>query len=301
MTMTGDASLLPAPLREVWAWEGLDVPAGLAVLMRAHGRVAERATPDQPGRADTPRVLRWELFGLPGFGKSTLSRGLVDALSSHAHALLLPEAVPYAVVVRGIELKDLEPFLDDTNSQAEAVTRAAADAVLRHPATAPTVRPLVVIRDPAWLQNESYRFVLHALRDPTDPAAVALAQLGRAAAAGEWREDLAQLVGRTLWGRHPALCTPPGGRWRLGHVLLTTGDAVEDFRLSLARQRDGRRDPRLVTDAPEALAGYLATLRFVERESRTETGAPLMQLDPRATPESLVETVSSATIRYLSA
>jgi hypothetical protein len=245
-------------------------------------------------------MLRWEVYGLPGLGKSTLARGLVDALGSQAHVLLLPEAVPYAVVVRGIALKDLEPFLDHANAQAEAVARAAADAVLRHPATAPPARPLVVVRDPAWLQNESYRFVLHALRDPADPAAVALAQLGRAAAAGEWRDDLAQLVGRTLWGRHPALCTPPAGPWRLGHVLLTTSDALEDFRLSLARQRDGRRDPRLVTGAPEALAGYLATLRFVERESRAETDAPLVQLDPRATPESLAEAAASATARHLS-
>lgn len=298
--MTEDESLLPVPLREVWAWEGLDVPAALAGVMRASARVAEPAAPDHAHGMAVIRVLRWEVYGLPGLGKSTLARGLADALSSHAHVLLLPEAVPYAVVVRGIELNDLEPFLDQANEQAEAVASAAATAVLRHPAAASTDRPLVVIRDPAWLQNESYRFVLHALRVPTDPVAVALAQLGRAAAAGEWREDLAQLVGRTLWGRHPALRTPPAGQWRLGHVLLTTGDALEDFRLSLSRQRDGRRDPRLVTRAPEALAGYLATLRFVERESRAETGAPLAPLDPRSTPESLAQTASSATLRYLS-
>lgn len=257
---------LPSPLREVFAYESVTLSDSIIAAL-GHSET-ERAQ-----GAETCQSLRLEVYGLPGMGKTTLSREVLSVLRARGlDALLLPEAVPYAVRVLGIQLADLEPFLDLVNAQAETLARRVCKANSN----------IVVIRDPAHQQNETYRFVLHALREDRGSLANWLARLGDAAGRGAWDQSAARETAAALWNRHPELRNPPLGPWRLGHLLLTTGNPVADFELSISRQRTDGRDPGLVTDNPSALAGYLAVLSHVEAETRRATGAPRLVVDPEA-------------------
>jgi hypothetical protein len=267
---------VPRPLCDVFAHEGLAPPA------TAPPWAAEADARDAPTR------LRLELYGLPGLGKSTLARAVAREVDrAGGRSLVLPEAVPYAVQVRNIALLDLEPFLDGVNAQAEDLARRVAERAVG-------ASLLVVLRDPAHQQNESYRFVLHALRDPRDAVAGALHALGAAVAEGGWSDAEAEAVGSGLWARHAALRAPPSGPWQLLHVLLTTGDPATDLALSHRRQRNADRDARLVTDSPVVLAGYLATLRFVERATRESAGVSVVTVDPRWAPDRAADAVMRA-------
>lgn len=261
--------VIPSPLREVFAHEGASSPAEFGASQVGAGTSTESG-----GRT---RCVRAELFGLPGLGKSTLVRALSTRFRNRGRPILvLPEAVPYAVQVRGIALVDLEPFLDAVNAQADDLARQMAGDAVRAMAS------LVVARDPGHQQNESYRYVLHALRDPSDGVAGALRALGRTASHGGWSEVLATEVGERLWDRHAALRAAPAGPWQIAHVVLTTGDPAHDFALSLRRQRNADRDPRLVTSDPVVLAGYLATLRYVENATRESSDVSMVVIDPTA-------------------
>lgn len=296
--------LIPSPLRDVLEYEDVHVPGLLQVaIQRAPwpdeakdlARDAVSSWTDSGRNRD--RCVRWELYGLPGLGKSTLARTLTKVINGPTiETVLLPEAVPYAVRVLGIALTDLEPFLDRVNTQAEVLARAAAELVAD---LAPVGGPsLLIVRDPAYQQNECYRYVLHSLRDSTDPVGDLIRRLASSVVAGTWPEDLAEQIGAQLWRRNAALRLPPFGGWQLSQILLTTGDPLADLELSLERQRDGIRDLGLVTADTRVLAGYLATLRFTEAASRLVASYSLID-DPRRPGELILERAAEHTRRSL--
>jgi hypothetical protein len=212
--------------------------------------------------------------------------------------------------VHNIALADLEPFLDLVNSQAEVLARTTAGAVQtsiaqaelstpeeRNSGHADEERSLIIIRDPADQQNECYRYVLHAMRVPSDPVAQAVTALGAAVAGGRWPDELAEEIGVLLWNRHAALRAAPVGAWQLEHVILTTNDALADLHLSIERQHDGR-DARLVTGHPTILAGYFAAIRYVETMT---SSSGRLALDPRQSAETLTRSVLEASAEILGA
>lgn len=273
-------------LSKVLSWERVSLPSCLQQTRALH------PTPVLPTHPRS-HVSRWEFFGLPGVGKSTLARALTAWLTTEGKdVLLLPEAVPYAVANLGIALDGLVPFLDEVNGQAETLARETAAAAKQ------TLATLEILRDPAHLQNECYRFVLAARADRRHPATDALDALSASVRRGKWNDEAAEDIGSVLLNTHRALHTPPVGPWQLGHFVLTSSDPLEDLELSRTRQSDGSRDSRLITADSTLLAAYLSAIRCVERGASAQpTSRSRAVIDPRR-PRAEVFEVATVALRH---
>lgn len=270
-------------LSKVLSWERVSLPS---CLKQTRALSQSRRSPTLP----RSHVSRWEFFGLPGVGKSTLARALTAWLTTEGKdVLLLPEAVPYAVANLGIALDGLVPFLDEVNGQAETLARETASAAEQ------TLAPLEILRDPAHLQNECYRFVLAARADRRHPATDALDALSASVRRNQWNDGAAEDIGSVLLSTHRALRMPPVGSWQLGHFVLTSSDPLEDLDLSRTRQSDGSRDSRLITADATLLAAYLAAIRCVERRASAQsTLKSRAVIDPRRPRAEVFEAAKAA-------
>jgi hypothetical protein len=247
----------------------------------ASPNLIEQLRPD--GSDSKPNGLkadRIDLIGLPGLGKSTLIRYLFAKYSSlRLPVFAIPEAADYAITKMGYTLHNMEGFLSGFYDDAEELATTATRRVPK----------LIVLREPAGVQNSAYLVMQRPVRE----VSLLITELEREyRERGEWRHELE----RRLWSetKDPILETlADGGPWVRHFVVLTTRCPEEDLELSGKRQLGPGRDPRLATLDHFRLCAYLAAIRGIAEHLR-RMGFAVMQSHPATPMEEIVSEIIAA-------
>jgi hypothetical protein len=196
------------------------------------------------------KVTRWEILGLPGMGKSSICKAVFQEAKGHFPVLVLPEAADYAVKVKGLRLIEFEPFLNQVYEQAEEFAHNLA--ISRG--------DLVIIREPSLLQNEVYLIIQKGYQnDPSFRAT--LMEMAHYAEKGLWDLQTSVKISLKLMEHQERFLDLTRGPWLSAYASLTTGNPILDIGLSIRRQRNPDRDPRLMTDSLALLCGYSIGIR----------------------------------------
>ncbi len=248
---------VPFPLRDVMIYEGVlgseldqDIPvSGLQARSLA-------------------KAIRWDIFGLPGMGKSSICKAALQQARGHFPILVLPEAADYAVKVKGFALVEFEPFLNQVYKQAEEFAHNLATSRSN----------LVIIREPSIIQNEVYLIVQRGYQ--SDPRfREVLAEVAYQAEKGLWNLQTAEEVSLLFTEHQERLLDLAQGPWLSAYAILTAGNPITDIDLSIRRQQNADRDPRLMTSNPALLCGYSIGINTCIHKLK-ERGAHILTLDP---------------------
>lgn len=213
------------------------------------------------------KATRWEILGLPGMGKSSICKTVFQRAKGHFPVLVLPEAAEYAVKVKGLALIEFEPFLNIVYRQAEEFARKLAISN----------RDLVIIREPSIIQNEVYLIVQKGYQN--DPGFRAtLTEMARYVEEGLWDLQTSEKVSLKFIEQQERLLDLVRGPWWNGYAILTTGDPIVDVGLSIRRQQNADRDPRLMTNNLALLCGYSIGISKCVQILR-ERGSHMLTLD----------------------
>lgn len=225
---------IPSPLRDVMIYEG--------VLNSAFDQETVISGLQTQSLA---KVTRWEILGLPGMGKSSICKAVFQQAKGHFPLLVVPEAADYAVKVKGLALIEFEPFLNQVYEQAEEFARKLA--ISRG--------DLVIVREPSICQNEVYLIIQKGYQD--DPGfRAALMEMAHYAEKGQWDLQTSEKISLKLMEHRERFLDLVRGPWLNAYAALTTGNPILDVGLSIRRQQNPDRDPRLMTDNLALLCGY---------------------------------------------
>lgn len=221
------------------------------------------------------KARRMDVIGLPGLGKSSLLRRLFAKFESFCFPVFaIPEAANYAVLKEGHTLETMEAFLTSFYLDAERLAITAARVTPK----------LVVLREPSEIQNNAFLVMQRALRDDL-PAITKLAneysKQVKSARQIEWPKNLEDALWSQVQGS--ILATPANSElWEKRFVILTTGQPDGDLGLSLERQCQGDRDPRLATLDYPHLCSYLTAIRGIA-DDLSRTDAVVLTIHPGKT------------------
>lgn len=254
-------------------WKSDALLATLLELQEYNGVVDIRLLKSKPSSMHCAKTnpcdgLLVQLFGLPGSGKSTLFCRIFDFL--HAEGLkifAMPEAANFAVDRKGYSLNNMEKLLTPLYKRAE---KEAIRLAYRIPG-------LITLREPAKTQNDAYLDIQQIIRERSESVKF-IEHLANCFCSGTW-EPLSAT--RLISELKRAVVAENRWKWPGKRIFihLTTGVPLDDLFLSIDRQKNPDRDPRLCTTDPVYLCGYKAALELLNRHLSTK-GHLIFTLNP---------------------
>lgn len=220
-------------------------------------------------------VIRWGIFGLPGMGKSSLCRAMFQKAKGYFPLLIIPEAADYAVKVEGYALTEFEPFLNQVYEQAENLAHHFASSN----------DDVVIIREPSIIQNEVYLIVQRGYRQDSNFRGK-LRDFADHAQMGMWDDRKADEISMIFLQHKERLLNLTRGPWLNAYAIFTTENPIRDLDLSIHRQQNLNRDPRLVTNDIALLCGYAIGISKCAN-ILDENGFRMLALDPEGPIEAL--------------
>ena len=263
---------IPSPLKDVMTYQGvLDSDAIEAASLSG-------------GSTKVGRAVRWGILGLPGMGKTSLCKVFFQKMRNYFPIFIIPEAADYAVKVRGYALIEFEPFLNQVYEQAEALAHSLANSI----------SDLVIAREPDIIQNEVYLIVQKAYKTDSSFRAK-LRALAYDVQIGKWEYEMVDEISHIFKEHRERLLNLGNGPWLNAYAMFTTEDPIKDLALSIDRQHNPDRDPRLVTNDVALLCGYNIGINRCATDMK-EHGFHILTLDPRNQVETLMHQLSTTTL-----
>lgn len=230
--------------------QDLSLPSPLAEVLNYEGYVSTNCI-SQPSCTLNPNHFRFEFFGLPGMGKSTLCQGIVNKLKDDYCILYIPEAVNYAVEVLGIELTDAGEFIGKFNDQAEILAMKFVKS---------TPLPTIILKDPSIIQNQIYRYIQKCyVKDRHFTKILSRFQSVQIKDITELSNEIWPFVCERIIPYVNDLLLDPFRNY----IWITTQIPTIDIEISLVRQKNIDRNPKLVTSNLALLLGYLSSIQKV--------------------------------------
>jgi len=255
---------IPSPLKEVLEFEGVYDPELLAEIYK-----------DIYKGLKNTQIIRWGVFGLPGMGKSTICKRVYFHLRRHVPIIYFPEAADYAVKVLGLPIIDFEPFLNKVYKQMEVLIN---ELVLKMPG-------LIILKEPPNLQNEIYLLIQKSYTGIEHYRRI-LDKLASGVAHDYWDSKAVSSLSSLITENRTLNNLEMKGPWLIEFAGLTTTNPLEDLSISLNRQSNPNRDPRLTTSNLALLCGYLVGINSLIKNIE-QSGKMVMILNPNESIENL--------------
>lgn len=224
------------------------MPSPLAEVIEYEGFFSDNVDLDVLSGTFNERV---DFFGIPGLGKTTLCKLMVSYLDKHHNVFYIPEAVNYAIEVLGMDLNSVGPFVGIFNEQAEKYVMRIVQN---------NQKSFFIIKDPSLVQNQIYRFVQKEITRNLEFRKIITdyVQSFENSTPELAKEKLAwTVVNQKIKPYIQEVANKPPYR----HIWITTGNLVEDIKLSLHRQGAPGRNPNLITSSKYLLSAYFICIK----------------------------------------
>ena len=249
----------------------LNLPSPLAEVLAYEGYISKNIFDI---RLSTKENENFSLFvdfmGIPGLGKTTLCKSLVNTLKERICILYIPEAVNYAIEILEMNLQNVGSFIGTFNDQAE-------DLVSHLVKNTPKI---VIIKDPSLIQNQVYRYIQKFYRQNQDFERLLYKFDQQLMEHNEFNESYSQLAWEMVETKLNPYIKEIAENNSRRFVILTTGNSQEDIHLSIARQGDPNRNQNLSTTNRVLLCGYVISIIKIAK-ILAKSQKPLTIIDPR--------------------